>query len=155
MIKAILFLSLYTIAGIGSWSIYSYIANEDTSLDALAKLANTQLSHNSGQQQAPAPQLTNIIYHWREYEKSTESKNTNYAELSFQNYEEELKFLQKLKENQDKALKKPTNTAPTENTENRSTLELVSKLFAEAKNIQHLINSRTEQINAPNNPQAE
>ena len=149
MVKSVLFLSLYTAAGIGSWGAYSYIAEEDASINTLRQIVSEQISTRT-ETQADS-KVSNIIYRWQDYKGNWTYEDAPYSELTFDNYEEELKFLQKLKNNREEVLADPNKNSNISDTDtDLSTIDQIKKLFADAKNVQNLVNARKEEIDAIN-----
>ena len=134
MIKFVVFLSLYAAVGIGSWSAYTYMTNQDTSIDSLKRfitkiqpLIETDNEKN------------NSIYRWKDYQGNWNYENTPFAELKFDDYEEELKFLKNLQKSQNKLITKENTTTETVSLSNVGQVE---KLLKDAKNVEKLLAER-------------
>lgn len=145
MIKSMIFLSLYTAAGIGSWGAYSYISEEDASIKTLSNLVTEQIGPKIGIESTTDPKTSNIIYRWQDYKGNWTYEDKPYSELTFDNYEDELKFLQKLKENREQLAANPNKNSNIAS-DDLSPFEQIKKLFADAKNVQNLVNIRKEEI---------
>ncbi|MDH5256390.1 MAG: hypothetical protein OEX07_00215 [Gammaproteobacteria bacterium] len=142
MIKSVLFLSLYTAAGIGSWSAYSFISDQDTSLNSLTKLAAQVQPALTGKD---SPDSSNIVYRWKDYKGNWTYEDSPYSELSFENYEDELKFLQNLKQTQHSQIEgnKDNEVPPLASV---SAFGQIKKLFDDARNVENLLNLRKENM---------
>lgn len=142
MIKSVLFLSLYTAAGIGSWSAYSFISDQDTSLNSLTKLAAQVQPALTGKD---SPDSSNIVYRWKDYKGNWTYEDSPYSELSFENYEDELKFLQNLKQTQHSQIEgnKDKEVPPLASV---SAFGQIKKLFDDARNVENLLNLRKENM---------
>ena len=153
MIKSVIFLSLYTAAGIGSWGAYSFITEQDSSLDSLSKLAaQIQPVTKSAEEQ----DVSNIIYRWKDYKGNWNYEDSPYSELSFDSYEDELQFLKKLKESREAITSNKTNTNELAQTdpESASVLGQLQKLFADAKNVEKLLDQRQQTLEEMVNQQS-
>lgn len=134
MIKFVVFLSLYAAVGIGSWSAYTYMTNQDTSIDSLKQFVTKiqpLIETNS--------EKNNSVYRWKDYQGNWNYENTPFTELKFDSYEEELKFLKHLHKSQNKFIAKESTNPETLSL---STVGQVEKLLKDAKNIEKLLAER-------------
>lgn len=90
MFKSILFLSLYIIAGVFSWGAYSFLSEEDASIESLAKMANELAPEVN---LTSKKETTNIVSRWKDYDGNWNYEKAPFSELTFNNYDEELKNL--------------------------------------------------------------
>jgi len=135
MIKSVLFIFLYATAGIGSWSAYSFISEQDSSINSLTKLA-AQIQPELADKKST--DTSDIVYRLKDYTGNGNHEDSPYSELSFDNYEDELKFLKNLKKEREQTtshISEETDTVLA----SVSTVAQIKKLFNDAINIRHLL----------------
>ena len=149
MIKSILFLSLYTVAGVGSYGAYSFISKQDSSLNSLSAIVSQATHFNPEIEKIINPETSNIVYRWKDHKGNWNYEDAPYSELTFKNYEDELKFLQKLKETREQIRQNPSkneNAIIASTSESASPIDKLKKLFEDAKNVQNLVDIRKDTI---------
>jgi len=144
MVKSMIFLSLYAVAGVGSWGAYSFISEQDTSLDTLTKIAHEYKSDLKSQ--ITEEESSNIVYRWKDAKGTWNYEDAPYSELNFKDYEDELKFLQALKESQRANQKSTEKEDVVAKSDSDSPISQIQKLFQDAKNVEKLLNVRKEQM---------
>lgn len=90
MLKSMLFLSLYIIAGAGSWGAYIFISEKDASIKNLTQIAKDLVPEI---ELNPKKENSNIVSRWKDYDGNWNYEKAPYSELTFNNYDEELKKL--------------------------------------------------------------